>query len=222
MFVFRQNTVINRRGISRLIRIFARQDKWHNQDQKTGNLGYGWVHYALIRNFGPRRILCIGSKYGYIPAVCAVGCRDNAFGKVDFVDAGMDMREVNNMPGIHWGGKGFWKKCKARKYFGKFGIEDYIILYVMKASSFANRFPKRKYDYVYLDGDHSYRGVKRDFNFFWSRLNKGGFMAFHDIASPDKDGNVYGTRDFWDELKKKNKVVFEFKENPGLGIIQKS
>jgi phosphoribosylformylglycinamidine (FGAM) synthase-like enzyme len=68
---------------------------------------------------------------------------------------------------------------------------------------------------------YSYKGVKLDFDLFWPRLNKGGFMAFHDIASPDKDGNVYGTRDFWAELKKKYKVTFEFNKDPGVGIIQK-
>jgi hypothetical protein len=221
MIIFKRNTVIDKKGISRLIRVFAKRDNWHNQDSKKGNLGYGWIHYALIRNFQPKRILCIGSKYGFIPAVCAVGCRDNGLGKVDFVDAGMDMREVNNMAGAHWGGVGFWKKCKPEKYFGKFGVEKYIELHVIKSEDFAKKFPKRKYDYIHIDGDHSYKGVKKDFNLFWIRLNKGGFMAFHDIASQDKDGNVYGTRDFWKELKKKNNVIFEFNKDPGLGIIQK-
>lgn len=45
----------------------------------------------------------------FVPAICAVGCRDNGFGKVDFVDAAMDMNDVNKVAGNHWGGVGFWK-----------------------------------------------------------------------------------------------------------------
>ena len=221
MFNFNKSNIFDKSGVNRLIRFYARRHIWHNQDKKSGNLGYGWIHYALIRNFRPKRILCVGSEYGFVPAVCAVGCRDNKFGKVDFVDAGMDMNEVNKVAGDHWGGVGFWKKCNPKRYFGKFGMEEYIDLYVMRDDKFAKKYSKRTYDYIHIDGDHSYKGVKLDFDLFWPRLNKGGFMAFHDIASPDKDGNVYGTRDFWAELKKKYKVTIEFNKDPGVGIIQK-
>lgn len=221
MFNFNKNSVFDKKAVNRLINIYTKKHIWHNQDKRTGNLGYGWIHYALIRNFRPKRILCVGSEYGFVPAVCAVGCRDNKHGKVDFVDAAMNMNLVNKLAGDHWGGVGFWKKCKPEKYFGKFGIEDYIRLYVMKDYEFAKKYPKRKFDYIHVDGDHSYKGVKKDFDLFWGRLNKGGFMAFHDIASPDRDGNIYGTRDFWAELKKKYKVTFEFNKDPGVGIIQK-
>ncbi len=221
MFSFNKNDIYNNIGVKRIIKLYAKGDIWHNQDKKTGNLGYGWIHYGLIRNFKPKKVLCIGSRYGFVPAVCAVGCRDNKFGKVDFVDAGMDMNDFNKVAGNHWGGVGFWKKCNSKKYFGKFGLQDYLDLYVMTTAEFAKKYPKRKYDYIHVDGDHSYNGVKLDFDLFWPKLNKGGFIAFHDIASPDKDGNIYGTRDFWAELKKKYKVTFEFNKDPGLGVIQK-
>lgn len=220
MLGFNKNDIFNSAGVRRIITFYARRDNWHNQDRKKGNLGYGWIHYALIRNLKPKRVLCIGSKYGFVPAVCAAGCRDNNFGKVDFVDAGFDIDDFSG-PGVHWGGVGFWKKCNPKKYFGRFGLADYIDLYVMKSGGFAKKFPKRKYDYIHIDGDHSYLGVRSDFELFWKRLNKNGFMALHDIASPDKDGNVYGTRKFWKELKKKNKTALEFNQDPGVGIIQK-
>lgn len=220
MFGFRKNTILNNYGIKRFIRIFARRDNWHHLDVGTGNLGYGWIHYSLIRNLKPKNILCIGSKYGFIPSICALACKDNGFGKVDFVDAGFDIKNFSG-PDVHWGGVGFWKKCHPKKYFSKFGLGDYIDLYVMTSSDFSKKFFKKKYDYVYLDGDHSYSGVKNDFDLFWKKLNKRGFLVLHDISSPDKDGNVYGTRKLWSEIKKNNKVAFEFAQDPGLGVIQK-
>lgn len=215
-------SIFNLNSIKQLIKIYAKKDIWHQQDIKTGNLGYGWIHYSLIRNLKPKRVLCIGSRYGYIPAICAIACRDNKFGVVDFVDAGFDMSDYSGA-GEHWGGVGFWKKCNPKKYFGKFKIEKYINLHVMTSQEFAKKFSKNRYDYIHIDGDHSFNGVQSDYRLFWPKLNKNGFMAFHDIASPDKDGNVYGTRDFWQKFKKQNikNISLEFNQDPGLGIIQK-
>lgn len=220
MFKLFKKTVINNIGIKRLIKTYAKEDNWHQMDISTGNLGYGWIHYALIRNLKPKKVLCIGSKYGYIPAVCATACRDNKIGMVDFVDASLDINDYTG-PGEHWGGVGFWKKCNPQRYFGKFKIEKHINLHVMTSQKFAKKFAKTEYDYIYLDGDHSYEGVKSDFNLFWPKLSKNGFLSIHDIASQNKDGNIYGTRDFWSELKKDKKIAFEFNQDPGLGVIQK-
>lgn len=219
--IFFKNNLFSDRTIKTFIKTYARKDNWHQLDAESGNLGYGWVHYALIRNLKPKKVLCVGSKYGFIPAICAIACRDNKIGKVDFVDAGMDMNAVGKLAGSHWGGVGFWKKCNPRRYFGKFDLQNYLDLYVMTTEEFAKKYSKRKYDYIHIDGDHSYKGVKLDFDLFWMRLNKGGFIAFHDIASPDKDGNIYGTRKFWKEIKQKNKIAFEFNQDPGLGVVQK-
>jgi hypothetical protein len=149
-----------------------------------------------------------------------MGCRDNNFGRVDFVDAGFDMSDFGG-PGEHWGGVGFWKKCNPQKYFGYFGLEKHIALAVMKSKEYGELNKEKKYGYVYIDGDHSYKGVKGDFEMFWPRVVEGGFLAIHDIGSPDKDGNVYGTRKFWREVARKYKVVMQFAEDPGLGVVQK-
>lgn len=220
MFNLFSKVVVSKNRAVEFMQFFAKGDNWHKMDLTTGNLGYGWIHYGLIRSSRPKRVLCVGSRYGFIPAVCAMACRDNNKGAVDFVDAGFDMEDFSG-PGQHWGGVGFWKRCNPRRYFGKFGLQKFIELYVMKTVEFETVHKKRKYDYIYLDGDHSYEGVKSDFEMFWPRLNKGGFIGLHDIGSPDKDGNIYGTRKFWKELRSKHKVAMEFIEDPGLGIVQK-
>ena len=205
---------------SQLIKYFAREDNWHKVDLKTGNLGYGWIHYGLIRLLRPENVLCIGSKWGFIPAVCAMACKDNKFGVVDFIDAGFDINDYSG-PGEHWGGVGWWKKCDPKKYFGKFGLDKYINLYVMTTKEYTKKNKKKFYGYIHIDGDHSYDGVKFDFQTFWPKLEKGGYLAIHDIGSPDLDGNKYGTRRFWKEISKKYRVCFERLEDPGVGIIQK-
>jgi hypothetical protein len=211
--------VTSRKNIKKFIAYYAKKDNWHKLDKNKGNLGYGWLHYSLIRIMRPDKVLCIGSRYGFIPAVCALACKDNKRGVVEFVDAGFDMNDYRG-PGEHWGGVGFWKRCDPKKYFAKFGLSKYLNLHVMTSEEFADKNSEMKFDFVHVDGDHSYDGVKHDYELFWPRINKGGFMAFHDIGSPDKDGNIYGTRKFWKEIRGKYSKI-EFLEDPGVGIIQK-
>ena len=220
---WKKNNLVSRFEVKKFIEKYARNDIWHHQDKKRGGLGYGWVHYSLIRLINPKNVLCVGSKFGFIPAVCALACRDNGQGVVDFVDAAYDMDNYGKLAGKHWGGGGFWKKCNEKHYFGNFGLEKNISLKVMTSKEYANKNKNKKYGYIHIDGDHSYDGVRLDFDLFWPRLDKGGFLAIHDVFSPDKDGNVYGTRKFWEELKKTKKYkLIEIRENPGVGIIQKN
>jgi len=53
-------------------------------------------------------------------------------------------------------------------------------------------------DCVYIDGDHSYEGVKRDILASWAKLKSGGVLCGHD----------YSTR--WDSLAGAVKAVDEF------------
>jgi len=36
---------------------------------------------------------------------------------------------------------------------------------------------------VYIDGDHTYSGVKADISYWWPKLCSGGIMAFHDYMN---------------------------------------
>lgn len=188
----------------------------HLVDKKKGNLGYGFLHYGLIRTLGPQRVLCVGSARGFIPAVCALACKDNQEGHVDFVDAGFERGS-----GKAWGGDGFWKRVDPQKHFALLGLKDWIDTYVMTTKEFALNYPRRQYGYIYLDGDHSYEGIKLDYELFWPKLKKGGLMAFHDVTVKEwgllKD---FGVWKFWQELKEVPKITFPLKQS-GLGILQK-
>lgn len=210
-----QQTLV-RRKISRIL-VEKYFGYWgHGVDKEQFFLGFGLIHYALVRNVKPKHILCVGSKQGFIPAILALACKDNRMGHVDFVDAGFDENERVH----HWGGVGFWKKNNTREHFGKIGISKQITSFIMTTAEFAKKYPKRKYDYIYLDGNHSYLGIKKDFKYFWPNLSKGGFMLLHDISERGKlSKGIYGTGKFWKELKSQSKISFPL--SSGLGIVQK-
>lgn len=189
-----------------------------NVDLKSGNLGFGLIHYSLIQNLKPKNILIVGSLKGYIPAMAALACKDNQSGHVDFVDAAYDDQEK----GKNWQGIGWWKKISPKEHFAKIGVQNHIKIHVMTTVEFAKKHPKKKYQYIYIDGDHSYKGVKLDYSLFYPRLEKNGLMSFHDIvATGELAGGLYGVKKFWQELKNKEKIIFPFPANSGLGILQK-
>lgn len=187
----------------------------HIADVKKGNIGYGFLHYAYITALKPEKILCIGSQQGFIPAICAMACKDNQKGSVDFVDAGKATNDKNS-----WGGEAFWANHDPKKHFSAFDLNKYIKTYVMTSQHFAKKY-KKKYEYIFIDADHSYQGVKNDFKLFWPRLTSGGIMGFHDITLKGlHNGSEYGVWKLWQELKKENQFSFINGDN-AIGFIQK-
>jgi predicted O-methyltransferase YrrM len=77
-------------------------------------------------------------------------------------------------------------------------------------------------DYLFLDGDHTYEGVRRDFEMYASLVRSGGLIALHDIAEHKRDRECQVDK-FWKEIKNQYPHQ-EIVENPkqgwaGLGIL---
>jgi predicted O-methyltransferase YrrM len=80
-------------------------------------------------------------------------------------------------------------------------------------------------DFVFIDGDHSYEGVKADFYNLVHRLKPNTLVAFHDIVISDfhhQHGCYVG--EFWRDLKNEYKAAKfeEYSTNPewaGIGIL---
>ena len=48
----------------------------------------------------------------------------------------------------------------------------------------------QKLDFLFIDGDHSYEGVKTDFELYSPLVKKGGIISFHDIAKHPEEWGV--------------------------------
>ena len=86
-------------------------------------------------------------------------------------------------------------------------------------------------DLLFIDGDHAYEGVKRDFELYSPLVRRGGIVAFHDIV-PDyrtalgvsTPSITEGVPRFWKEIKG-NFNSMELIDDPeqdgyGIGIIR--
>jgi cephalosporin hydroxylase len=90
---------------------------------------------------------------------------------------------------------------------------------------------ENKLDFLFIDGDHTYEGVKQDLENYRSLVRPGGLIALHDIV-PDynvrfgiqTDHNAGGVHQFWREISR-SFAHYEFVESVaqdgyGIGVIR--
>jgi cephalosporin hydroxylase len=81
----------------------------------------------------------------------------------------------------------------------------------------------RTIDFLFVDGDHSYEGVRQDFELYAPLVGSGGFVAFHDIA-PHPPQSGCRVEQLWNEIKPGRRYT-EYVDPGGgswggIGIIQ--
>ena len=76
-------------------------------------------------------------------------------------------------------------------------------------------------DLLFIDGDHTYEGVKKDWEMYSPLVRSGGLIVFHDVAGNYGETQV---KTFWDTIK----TSYSYKEymaHPeglyGIGVLQK-
>jgi predicted O-methyltransferase YrrM len=73
----------------------------------------------------------------------------------------------------------------------------------------------REVDVMLIDGDHTYDGVKKDFDMYSPFVRKGGIVAFHDVVKHTNDPDCEVDK-FWEEVKTRYKHQ-ELIEDPAQG-----
>jgi cephalosporin hydroxylase len=82
----------------------------------------------------------------------------------------------------------------------------------------------KQLDLLFIDGDHSYEGVKADFVNYGPMVRPGGIIAFHDIVCDF--GNLYGgVSVFWKEIRdlyRTSEIIADCgQDGDGIGIVYK-
>jgi predicted O-methyltransferase YrrM len=72
-------------------------------------------------------------------------------------------------------------------------------------------------DFLFIDADHSYEGVKKDFQLYSPLVRKSGLIAFHDIL------DECGVDRFWSEIKRDyeyEEIVEHYQQRcAGIGLL---
>jgi cephalosporin hydroxylase len=168
----------------------------------------------LIKAAAPQRSLEIGTNYGgTLFLLCTLS------------PAGARVISVD-LPAGRFGGGYPRRKIPLYRRFPRNGQQLHLIRGDSHASETHARVERllagEKLDYLFIDGDHTYEGVKLDFEMYSPFVRSGGMIAFHDIAVHTKEKSCEVDR-FWNEVKQRYKHR-EFIEDPkqgwaGIGVL---
>jgi predicted O-methyltransferase YrrM len=79
-----------------------------------------------------------------------------------------------------------------------------------------------KLDFLFIDGDHTYEGVKKDFEMYSSLVGTGGLIAFHDIVEFPPNRRIEVSR-FWNEIKQRYSyteiIQDRNQKRAGIGVL---
>lgn len=81
---------------------------------------------------------------------------------------------------------------------------------------------EKNVDFLFIDGDHSYEGVKMDFWSYRQYISPNGLIALHDVAVEPANTEIQVGR-FWSELQEQETQTETFVskpgKSPGIGLV---
>jgi predicted O-methyltransferase YrrM len=148
----------------------------------------------ILQAFAPKRSLEIGTNYGgTLFLLCTLSPPDAKIISLD-------------LPSGPFGGGYPRRKIPLFRKFPRASQQ----LQLIRADSHSSETKERvlqildgeQLDYLFLDGDHTYSGVQRDFQMYAPLVRSGGIVAFHDITTYRR-GSECKVEKFWGEIKHK-------------------
>ena len=187
------------------------------------HMGDGILVYSIIQHMRAKNCVCIGSGGGYIPRI--------------MTQARIDLHKQNIFEGngdYNWGDIGttyvvdacngvggpndlddedsFYRKNFYPRFIKSTSVDAYYDFFVRQDI---------KIDVLWIDGDHTYEGVKTDFELYSKILSDNGIIIIHDT-----DSNYEETLIVSEDAKKDHyrfdgpaKLVKELQENPEWNLI---
>lgn len=76
--------------------------------------------------------------------------------------------------------------------------DSHLVETVVKIKKILN---DKQIDFMFIDGDHTYEGVKKDFEMYSTLVKSGGVIAFHDVTPGGLEEFTGGVPIFWKEIK---------------------
>jgi predicted O-methyltransferase YrrM len=141
--------------------------------------------------------------------------RDGPLGWFSRFDADTLIPEVENIPengvylevGVHLG-RSLWTARQASKpsveVYGVDIVDDPKIEGTIFLQGDSTTMPfDKEIDVIFIDGDHSYEGCKKDIENWYPRMKKGGVMLFHD-CDETSPGVVQAVKEFVEQYKFKD------------------
>jgi len=187
------------------------------------HMGDGIIVYSLIQHMRAKNCVCIGSGGGFIPRIMTQARIDlhkqkiydgnndfnwGSIGTTYIVDACNGIGGPNDLDNP----ESFYQRNFQPRFIKDTSENAYYNFFVLQDI---------KIDVLFIDGDHSYEGVKKDFELYSKILSDNGLIIIHDT-----DGDYEESLIVSEDAKKDHhrfdgpsKYIKELQENPDWNLI---
>jgi hypothetical protein len=187
------------------------------------HLGDGLLVYSFIQFIRAKICVCIGSGGGFIPRLMTQARMDlhsqkifEGNGQPEWGDIGTTII-IDAANGI--GGFTDWTEENS---FLKNNFYPQIILQTSE-KAFYDYFIRQdiKIDYLHIDGDHSYEGVKKDFELYSTIMSENSIITIHDTDKIYHDTMVVtdNSKEYFDTFDGPAKFIKELEEDKKWNLV---
>jgi len=187
------------------------------------HMGDGIIVYSLIQHLRAKNCVCIGSGGGYIPRIITQA-------RIDLHKQGI----FDGNDNYNWGDIGATYVVDACNGVGgptdlenedSFYRKTFYPRFIKDTSenAYYNFFVLHdiKVDLLFIDGDHTYEGVKKDFDLYSNLLSNNGIIVVHD-TDENYENNLIVSEDAKKDYHKFDGpaiLIKELQENPKWNLI---
>lgn len=197
----------------------------HHEEPHELNLGFGFLYYSLVRALRPRHVVVIGSGFGFSVVCLALGLKDNAKGRLSFVDPSYSVLTDGPLKTV--GGTSQWDDPhKVERHFARFGVEQLLTHYRIRSDEFFARYAEWRLpgiDLAFIDGSHAYDDVRQDFVSSLQHAGRNAYLLLHDTNIYIREMVRHAGVKRWLKTIQREKDAFEFVDFPfssGVAIVR--
>lgn len=172
--------------------------------------GHKYFAYDLVRNFKPKRIVELGTHLGCSLFSFAQAVYD---GKINTKLDAVDTWQGDKHSRLY--GENILSRVKEIKAACYPNLDINLVRKTFDQASYD--YPNNTIDLLHIDGLHTYRIVKHDFETWLPKVKQNGIILLHDTAVRKWGFGVYK---LFDQIKQSYKTL-EFTHSYGLGVIFK-
>ncbi len=204
-------------------------------------IGDGLIVYMVVYFYKAKTCVCLGSGGGFVPRIMTQARMDLYQSGIFEGESSMEWGDIGTtiLVDASNGVNGYTDYTDEHSFFRHFFTPNFVN--DTTESAYYNYFVKEDIwiDYLHIDADHTYEGVKQDFDLYSQRMSPHGIITIHDTDSTYTDSyhlhkgghTINGVSQFIKELESNsNWEIFNFfnygimRDKPsstGLTILQR-
>jgi predicted O-methyltransferase YrrM len=198
------------------LRFSSQTDRLQNINFSSGLGDSAWLLHGLVRALKPQVCVEIGPARGKSACYIATALKENGSGKLYSIDPHSSTA---------------WNDNESIDSYDLFlrnvslaGVEPFVEV-VREFSYQAAATWKLAIDILFIDGDHSYEGVKKDWEAFSPHVTEFGVVIFHDTLwdlqpDPRYARSDMGVPKFVEDLRQQGYPVITINKNCGVSLVQ--